>query len=237
MTVIEKSLNISATVKYVRVYEASRICGCAGRGECKFLFSTTNTSPPKTSYRRTSNNETTFNSHDMKSTGSSLESTTQVSSPSCHHHQSNDDSYYENSYISNLANYIKVLTLNDHHDKEKEADKGELLSPTQSDYRTCLESFVATDIDSPELDYADLKSTKPAAAEVGDNRRTLDDLIHFLDARSSKSNLSSIYKLQQTLVKLNPCAQLDEAFQLLNRELFNSSLLGVIARWTKDSIG
>lgn len=235
---IEKSLNLAPTVKYIRVYEVNRICGCESSSSCKFIESTTSKTSPSQdaiddlkSYRdKISNidNETQFIGQQYASRSIQAESSSSLDKSSFN----TNNSYYESSYISNLTNYIKVLNLN-----EKDTTVADL-SPNQSDYRTCMESFGDGFI-SPAFDFTDFEEGPvgkiPVAADC--SARTLDQLIYFLDTRESRSGRTCLTGLQHNLLKLDPRSQLSRIFEMLNQELFNRSLDGVCARWSKSSVG
>lgn len=211
-------------MKYVRVYEANRVCICQ-TSPCKFDESRT---PPKPSYRsnRPITDETPFIGQKREKSLSELDSTSLSKSSA----SSKEDNYYERSYISNLANYIKVLNLSDQTSSPKE----ELLDSPQSDYRTCIESFEQEDdlvYQSPDLDYGDFDDK----AIIGANLSTLDDLINFLDGQIRSK--SSVAQIQKEIVRFDPRTQLEQVFQVINRDLFNHSLSGVHARWSKTAIG
>lgn len=184
MIIIEKSLNLSEKVKYVRVYEANRICGCRS-GACKF-------------------EET-----------SSLKSSRSLRTASFV-----DDTYYERSYINNLANYIKVLDLSDPKEEERSAPD----SP-ESDYRSCLESF-----GEPVVQVEKCEESRDT-----NQIHTLDELINFLDERWRSVRVAND-ELNKTL-KHDPRSHLDDLFKCLNRDLFDRSLQGICARWSKSSLG
>jgi hypothetical protein len=144
------------------------------------------------------------------------------------------ENYYENSYINNLANYVKVLKLND--DKEEEAPKTPISadsSPLQ--WKTCMESFS----DQPNKEKTPLPRKSTALQKTsssnrgGQIMRTLDELIQFLEIQSRSRKM----RAQDYIKAYDPYSQLSELFLLLNRDFFNCSLNGVYARWSRNCSG
>ena len=143
------------------------------------------------------------------------------------------ENYYENSYINNLANYVKVLKLND--DKDEEPPKTPISADSSpSQWKTCMESF--SDQANKEKTPPPIKSTvqKTSSSNRGVQiMRTLDELIQFLEMQSRSRKM----RAQDYIKAYDPYSQLSELFLLLNRDFFNCSLNGVYARWSRNCSG